>query len=147
MAKKPKLQKRGTFEGEVAFPSRYLCAADLKGKPVTVTIESVTRETVPMMDGGEQEKFVVRFEKAKKEWLMNVTCSEAIINVTGEREFTKWPGKQVTLYPTKCLAFGSMVDCVRVQERVRRPMPADEPPPAAADEAPPPTYDDIPFGG
>ena len=38
-----------------AFPTRFLSAADLKGKAITVTIQSTTRETLKSPEGKIRE--------------------------------------------------------------------------------------------
>ena len=48
------------------FPSKYLKAADLKGKPIAVTIESAPTETLKNTEGKEQRKTVLYFAGAKK---------------------------------------------------------------------------------
>ena len=42
-----------------------------------------------------------------------------IAATTGEREVEKWPGKQITMYPTTCRGQkGEEVECIRVKVRV-----------------------------
>ena len=55
------------------FPSKYLKASDLSGKPITVTIESATLETLKTLDGKEQPKTVLGFKGARKTLPLNAT--------------------------------------------------------------------------
>ena len=48
------------------FPSKYLKAADLKGKPHIVTIESAPYETLKSLDGKETQKIVLYFKNARQ---------------------------------------------------------------------------------
>jgi hypothetical protein len=109
--------------GEVAFPSAFLGAEDLKGKDVTVEIESVTFEDVPMNGGGNERKVVMRFKGAKKAWILNRTNAKTIKSMYGpmatdaeQDAAVVWPGKKITLYPTTTRAFGEVTDCVRVRK-------------------------------
>ena len=51
---------------EEAFPSKYLKAADLKGKAYVATIESAPYETLKSLDGKETQKIVLHFKNAEK---------------------------------------------------------------------------------
>ena len=48
------------------FPSKYLKAADLKGKPRIVTIERAPYEPLKGLDGKENQKIVLYFENVPK---------------------------------------------------------------------------------
>ncbi len=48
------------------FPSKYLKASDLNGKPIVVVIESAALETLKTLEGKEQTKTVLYFKGAKK---------------------------------------------------------------------------------
>ena len=48
------------------FPSKYLKAADLKGKPRVVTIESALYEPLKGLDGKETYKIVLYFGNVPK---------------------------------------------------------------------------------
>ena len=48
------------------FPSKYLKAADLKGKAYVATIESAPYETLKSLDGKETQKVVLHFQNAEK---------------------------------------------------------------------------------
>jgi hypothetical protein len=48
------------------FPSKYLKASDLNGKPIVVTIECAPFEALKNPEGLEQRKTVLCFNGAKK---------------------------------------------------------------------------------
>jgi hypothetical protein len=83
------------------FPSRYLKAADLKGKPRTVTIESAPYETLKSLDGKETHKIVLYFKNAEKALPLNATNFDAVCNATGCPDTEDWPGQRIELYPTR----------------------------------------------
>ncbi|MGH9811512.1 MAG: hypothetical protein ACRD4T_00100 [Candidatus Acidiferrales bacterium] len=78
---------------EELFPGRFLKSADLKGKPFTLTISSISTEEI---DG--KVKALVTFEGAKKQWVMNRTGAEAIKLMFG-RDYDTWIGKRITIHP------------------------------------------------
>src|SRR5262245_21369938 len=92
------------------FPSRFLTAADLKGRPHGVVIEEVTREDV----GGEN-KPVIRFRDRTKGLVLNVTNYDAIAKRHGN-ETDDWNGKAVTICPTKVDFKGKRVDAIRIAD-------------------------------
>jgi hypothetical protein len=116
------------------FPSKYLRAADLKGKPCIVTIESAPYETLKGLDGKENNRIVLYFKNTEKALPLNATNFDAVCDVTGCFDTEDWPGQRIELYPTKTAMKGKLVDCIRI----RRPSSSR---PAAA--APPPPADDI----
>ncbi len=129
---------------------KSLAAADLGGKAVRVTIESVE---VQKFDEGE--KPVLRFVGKDKSLVLNATNANRIIDAVGDDESDNWIGWSITLYPTKVDFQGKRVDAIRVDDR-----PGATKPPAVAarrpQAVPEPTEDiggemmpddgDIPFG-
>jgi hypothetical protein len=122
------------------FPSKYLKAADLKGKPRIVTIERAQYETLKSLDGKETQKIVLYFENVPKSLPLNATNFDAVCDATGFPDTEDWPGQRIELYPTKTSMGGQLVDCIRIR-------PPSAPRPAAA--APPPPIgemnDEIPW--
>lgn len=99
------------------FPSKYVKAADLNGKPVTLTIKKLVMEEM-LNHGNEKEvKPVLYFEKATKGFVLNRT-NGFIIGALYSVETDNWVGKRITIYPTKVRAFGSMQDAIRVREEI-----------------------------
>jgi hypothetical protein len=116
------------------FPSKYLKAADLKGKAVTVTIDRVTQET---LDGaaGPQQKTVVHFKGTPKMLVLNVTNFDMICKVLDLSDTDSWPGEKIALYPTTTELRGEQKDCIRVRAAAKAaPVAKPVPPPAAADD-------------
>jgi hypothetical protein len=109
-----------------AFPSKWLSAADLRGKTHELTIEKVEMEDV----GDTREKPVVYFTGKGKGLVLNITNANAIVDLFGD-DTDGWKGRTIKLYPTRVDFKGKMVDAIRVK--------ADDPAPPAEDG------DDIPF--
>jgi hypothetical protein len=135
------------------FPSKFVKAADLNGKPVTLTITKLVIEKLG--HGNEAEnKPVLYFERATKGMVLNRTNAMIIANLYGD-EADQWAGNRICIYPTKVRAFGQMQDCIRVREEI----PAVPKPVATAAQVEETTgldddedvtdhgYDDNPFDG
>jgi len=126
------------------FPSKYLKAADLKGKPQTVTIESAPFEPLKSLDGKETHKIVLHFKNAEKSLPLNATNFDAVCDATGCPDTDDWPGRRIELYPTRTTMGGKAVDCIRI-----RPPSASRPAAAAPPPPPPPPIgemnDEIPW--
>jgi hypothetical protein len=116
------------------FPSKYLKAADLNGKPISLTIAAATLETLKTLDGKEQSKTVLSFKGAKKTMPLNVTNWDAVALVTGEGDSDNWPGHAIELYPTTTSMGGKSMDCIRIrapaQRELRAPAKPEPKPPA-----------------
>jgi hypothetical protein len=125
------------------FPSKYLKWSDLKGKPITVTIERAPLELLKSPEGKEENKIVLYFRGAKKALPLNVTNFDACADVCGA-DTEDWPGHAVELYPDKTKMAGKTVDCLRIRPPAQRELPKQKPP----TEEPPPADDmddSIPF--
>jgi hypothetical protein len=117
-----------------AFPSRFLHAEDMNGKPMTVTIASADFETLKY-DGKEQRKMVLTFRETKKVLTVNVTNWDMIVLITGQEDSSNWPGHKIELYPSTTQVGAKMVACIRIrspeQPELRpanvRPIPPDAP--------------------
>jgi hypothetical protein len=99
------------------FPSKYLTAADLNGRPYTLTIKTVTLEEMITHDNKKVQKPVAWFEKAQKGFVMNSTNAHIIAGLYGD-DTDGWLGQRITIYATKVKAFGSMQDAIRVKEEI-----------------------------
>ena len=109
---------------DLMFPNKYLKAADFQGRDIKLTITKIQNEQLKQTDGGKKQSWVVYFaetaESAKKNkteekrFCMNKTNAKAIAEKLGN-DADKWVGKQITLYPTTCKAFGKVVECIRVR--------------------------------
>ena len=98
----------------------------MDGADVTVTIESVreAENDDKGRDGKPIGKPIVRFVKARKEWVLNKTNARVIRELYGDK-YEGWKGKKITLYATTCPAFGETVACIRV--RRINPVTGEEP--------------------
>jgi len=96
------------------FPSKYLKATDLNGKPIVVTIESAPLEVLKNPEGKEQHKTVLYFKGAKKALPLNVSNWDAVAEICGE-DTEDWSGGKIELYATKTHMGGKVVDCIRVR--------------------------------
>jgi hypothetical protein len=118
------------------FPSRWLKAADLAGKPALFTVATATFEALRGQDGTESKKMVLRFDNERKALVLNATNWDACAEILGD-DTDDWIGGEVELYPTKTQMGGRTVDCIRV----RRPGLVSRKKAAsvvtAAEEAPP----------
>ena len=122
-----------------AFPSRWLKAADLQGKKVNVTIESVGFENI----GDDGDKLVAYLKNSKKGLVLNVTNANMITEICGTDETDDWTGKRICLFPTRVDFQGRRVDAIRVDFPTNdngRQQPEPKPAPAAVLGD-----DDIPF--
>ena len=126
-----------------AFPSDYLKAADLNGKPVRVTIESVSVEKI-----GDDQKPVLHFVGKDKTLVLNKTNANRIVEAVGSDETDDWDGWSIVLYPCKVDYQGKRVDAIRVDDRpgsskppANRPMPVETHDDAPSDI----TDEDVPF--
>jgi hypothetical protein len=114
------------------FPSKYLRAADLNGKPYVLTISDAPYEKLKGLDGKDTHKTVLSFRGAEKTLPLNATNWDSVAEVTGCPDTDNWPGKQIELYPTRTTMGGKQVDCIRI----RKPSQAAEAQPIASNGSP-----------
>jgi hypothetical protein len=97
------------------FPSKYLGAADLKGKDVVATIDRV--ESAEFEDNGVKiKKPVVHFRNpGLKPVVLNKTNAKLLSIACGSPDYTTWGGKQVVLYPHLVEFKGNVSEAVRVK--------------------------------
>lgn len=101
---------------DLLFPSRYLKAADLRGRDLTVQIMDIDPRGELQMRGGKHEyKPIVTVRGTEKLWVLNKTNAQTIARLYGP-EVTAWLGQSVTLYATQVPCGGQMVDALRVRE-------------------------------
>jgi hypothetical protein len=131
------------------FPSKYLKAADLNGKPIELEIRDAPTETLKNPDGVEQEKCVLYFTKGKKGLVLNLTNFDAVAEIAGGDDTDLWPGLRIEVYPTKTELRGKSVDCIRIrrpqQAILSVPPAAKAPPPAAKPSLRDELDDEIPW--
>src|SRR5262245_24260050 len=100
------------------FPSKYLKAADLQDKQVTVRIDRVVRETI-----GEDQRPVVYFAGKEKGLVLNKTNANNIAYAYGD-ESDDWAGCEIILFPTMVDFQGRSTPAIRVKVPPRKPVPA-----------------------
>lgn len=93
-----------------AFPSKYLRAADLDGRQVTVSIDRVVMEDV----GDDDAKPVLYFVGKEKGVVLNKTNASNISLIYGD-ETDDWHGKPVTLYEAMVDFQGRSVAAIRIK--------------------------------
>lgn len=144
MAKLKSIRSKVTLNGELMFPNDYVSAPELQSRDVVLTIAAVSKEMLQKTDGKSKGEMVLRFKGTTKKFVCNKTNATLIAGIYGTRA-EEWIGKRITLYPTRCLAFGETVDCIRVRDTA----PAAPQAPAAAQPAaetkPEPAADASPF--
>jgi len=127
------------------YPSSdALKAEDLNGQEWTLTIESVDIREFDE-NGYKKHKPVIRFKETEKTFVCNKTNTITIADFCGQ-DTDHWPGRKVSLYPTKTDFGGKIVPCIRfrlpsngqgAQPTTNQPLPGSEHPFAPAQENPP----------
>ncbi len=79
------------------FPGRFLKAADLNGKDVTLTISAVVVDEL-IGDKGTEVKGLLSFTGKKKQMVLNKTNGLCLKQMFG-RETDAWVGKRITVFP------------------------------------------------
>jgi len=99
------------------FPSKYLRAADLQGKPRTVVINHVTHE-VFKDDGVSVTKTILHFNgNGTAPVVVNKTNWKMLVAITGADDDENWTGHKIELRSEKVNApGGKIVDSIRVHE-------------------------------
>lgn len=131
----------------LVYPSKYIKAADLNGRDVTVRIDKVCLEMIEMEGGKKDQKAVLYISDAngkriQKTWVAGKTVLKQIGAALNEPIVGKWKGQRVTMYPSTCKSKGGeTVECVRVRTRTSTKateIPEDMAAPTGLeDEAPP----------
>lgn len=130
------------------YPSKYLKAADLRNRDITVTIENVDQTTLQ-----GKPALVAYFRGKEKGLIIKPAIFDQIEKVTGFDDTDDWAGQEITLFPTEADFAGQTFEVIRVRtlkrgvaaaKKLQAPPeePADEPDehaPSVDDE------DEIPF--
>ena len=96
-----------------AFPSNYIKAGDLDGKPWPMTIRTCVMEELGQGNDKEQ-KPVVYFTKGTKGLVLNKTNANVIVESYGD-DTGGWEGKAVEVFPTQVEFKGKLVDGIRLR--------------------------------
>ncbi len=96
-----------------AFPSNYIKASDLNGKPWDMKIRTVAMEDLGQ--GNDKEsKPVLYFDDAQKGLVLNKTNATKIAKSYGD-DTGNWTGKDIQVFPTTTEFKGETVDAMRVR--------------------------------
>ncbi len=114
-----------------AFPSNYIKASDLNGKPWDMKIRTVAMEDLGQ--GSDKEsKPVLYFDGVQKGLVLNKTNATNIAKVYGD-DTGNWTGKDIQVFPTTTEFKGETVDAIRVRVVPEaQPEKQPEPQPTAA---------------
>ena len=93
-----------------AFPSKYLKAADLQGREIVVTIDSVEMANI----GDDEDKLVVYFQGKNKGMVLNRTNANMLTEIAGTDETDEWHDVKIKLYSCRVDFQGRRVDALRV---------------------------------
>ena len=129
-----------------AYPSKYLAAADLDGRDITVTIESVELESIGQGQNKES-KLVIGMKGKDKQFVVNKTNAKTISKVLGSDDTDDWIDQRIILGPREVEFQGDMIWSLRVSLRNPNSAPQRQPAPPV-DESPEANdgpEDDIPF--
>ncbi len=128
------------------FPSKYLKADDLNGRPALGTIARVVSE---LIGADKNPKPVCYFtETSLKPFVLNLTNSVSIAAIAGTEDTDEWPGTKVVLFPTSTFFQGKDTPCIRVRAPKLKPAvvaPKVVDPPALTEQESP--DDDVPSFG
>lgn len=107
----------------------YLEPVLLDGKDCRVIIEKIDpKGTVRRADNNRMiDKPILHFKGKTRALPLNKTCARVIAMMYGTN-MNEWVGKEITIYPTTCDAFGEEdVPCIRVRPGKPRVILPEEP--------------------
>jgi hypothetical protein len=79
------------------YPGRFVKAADLKGKKVTVTIADVDLEDLEDETGAQKTKCIISFRESPKKLVACKTNGLCVRDMFGP-QIAQWLGKRITLF-------------------------------------------------
>jgi hypothetical protein len=114
---KSKPRRKSKVKMNELFPSKYLRAADLQGKPRTVVIDHVSHE-IFKDDGVSVTKTVLHFQgNGTAPVVLNKTNWKMLTAITGADDDEDWAGTAIELRSEKVNApGGKIVDSIRIHE-------------------------------
>jgi hypothetical protein len=129
-----------------AFPSKYLKAADLAGRPITVIMAQVETETI-----GDDDRPVLYFKGKNKGLVLNKTNAGKISDAYGD-DTDDWFGRAIEIYPTEVDFQGKTVEAIRCrvpkaakENAAKAQRPASPPQEERENPAPADLDDEIPW--
>lgn len=126
-----------------AYPSKFLAAEDLAGRPANVTI--VSAEVKDIGQGADKDrKIVLGFSGKSKMLVCNKTNAKTIAKLYGD-ETDDWIGKMITIAPREVEFQGDMVWAIRVS--LQKPVLGGsvQAPPDRSPSKAPVVDEDVPF--
>jgi hypothetical protein len=96
MNDEPRKLKKPTVYDEL-YPGRFIKAAELLGKKITLTISDVDIEELQGDDGAKKVKAIVSFKNTEKKLVACKTNGLCVKEMFG-KEIANWIGKRVTLF-------------------------------------------------
>lgn len=117
-----------------AFPSKYLKAADLQGRQVTVKMARAEYEMI-----GDDKKLILYFQGKEKGMVLNKTNANNIAFIYGQ-DTDDWAGCEITLFEAMVDFQGKTVPAIRIRAPQKKAQPKPQPQSMADDMA-----DEIPF--
>ena len=91
--------------------------------PLTVTIESVSKENMAQQGAPEEMKFILNFKESKP-MVLNSTNGQLIAHALNSPESDDWVGKQISLYNDPSVSFGGqLTGGIRVQTQPQTTAP------------------------
>jgi hypothetical protein len=93
-----------------AFPSKYLGAEDLGGKPAAVRISNVVMEMV-----SNEKKMIISFVGRRKTMVCNKTNATKISEILSDDDTDRWFDRVIELYPAEVDFKGETVQAIRVR--------------------------------
>lgn len=98
------------------YPSKYATGADLKGQPVTLTIDRIQPEKMrPNPASPEVEKFVIYFKEARRGVVLGKVLAHQVGGILASDETDDWIGKRITLYPESVVVAGTPRIAIRAR--------------------------------
>jgi hypothetical protein len=116
---------------KTAFGS-YLKAEDLAGRPVRISIDHVSLESIKGTDGKDERKLVAHFTGKDKTLVLNRTNADSLSEIFGTDDYDEWVGS-IVLYPDTTMYGGKRVPCIRVRAATAPAKPAPPPEPEPFD--------------
>lgn len=94
----------------------YLGAYSIEnGQDLKLTIDHVTRETVPGPEGKREDCSVIHWKENAKPMILNVTNAKMIERLLKSPYLEDWSGKRIQIGAEKVKAFGEVVEALRVR--------------------------------
>ncbi len=102
---------------ELLFPSKYIKAAELRGKDVPLTIKAVELTDLPLKGTSDTKKRgVIEFQETQKMLVLNRTNADIIARMHG-RDTDEWVGKRIALYPAQASFGRETVPAIRIRAK------------------------------